>query len=131
MKTQPIRSRPTWFTAEALLVAAAGILIQIASGAEYPAIPPGLVILIGAAGLVISARWRWTPVAGVLVGVFLLIGLFASGRAPDLLDPSVPGDALGLWMQVIALLVAIVAGIAATRGNYRRASATRGSGVGA
>jgi hypothetical protein len=32
------------FTVAGLVVAAAGIVIQIASGAEYPTIPPGLII---------------------------------------------------------------------------------------
>jgi hypothetical protein len=35
-----------------LVVAAAGIVIQIASGADYPTVPPGLIILLAAAVLV-------------------------------------------------------------------------------
>lgn len=112
-------------TAAALVVAGAGILIQIASGTEYPVIPPGLLILIGAAALVSFGRWRWTTALGVLVGLFLLFGLFASGRAASLLDRSVPGDTFGLWLQVIALLVAIGAGIAATVRNYHSGAASR------
>jgi len=47
------------FTVACLVVAAAGIVIQIASGAEYPTIPPGLIILLAAAGLVaLATRWR-------------------------------------------------------------------------
>jgi hypothetical protein len=47
------------FTVAGLVVAAAGIVIQIASGAEYPTIPPGLIILLAAAGLVaLATRWR-------------------------------------------------------------------------
>ena len=46
-------------TVAGLVVAAAGIVIQIASGAEYPTIPPGLIILLAAAGLVaLATRWR-------------------------------------------------------------------------
>jgi hypothetical protein len=51
-------------------LAAAGIVIQIASGAEYPTIPPGLIILLAAAGLVaLATRWRWTTIVGVIVSL--------------------------------------------------------------
>lgn len=129
MKTRQFRSRATLWTAEALLLAGGGIVVQIVSGAEYPVVPPGLVLLLGAAGLIAAGRWRWMPVIGVVVALFLLLGLFASGRAPDLLDPTVPGDALGLWIQVLALIAAIGAGIAATRGNYRRIRSAADSGA--
>ena len=130
MKTRHSPSRATRWTAAALLVAGAGIFIQIASGAEYPVVPPGLVILLVAAGVTAVGRWRWTPVVGVVAGVFLLFGLFASGRASDLLDPAAPGDAIGLWVQVLALVGAIGAGFVAARGNYRRRRSTRASGAG-
>lgn len=120
MKAQRFRSRAIRWTIGALLAAGAGIVIQIAGGADYPPVPPGLVLLTGAAGLVAFGRWRWTPIVGVLVGLFLFAGLFAAGRAPALVDPSAPVDALGLWIQVLAVVVAIAAGITAALRNYRR-----------
>jgi hypothetical protein len=43
-----------------LVAAAAGIAIQIASGADYPTVPPGLILVLAAAGLVagLAATWR-------------------------------------------------------------------------
>jgi hypothetical protein len=50
-------------------------MIQIASGAEYPTIPPGLIILLAAAGVVaLATRWRWTTIDEVIVSLFLLVG---------------------------------------------------------
>jgi hypothetical protein len=52
-------SRPrTWSAAgklnvAGLVAAAAGIAIQIASGADYPTVPPGLILVLAAAG--------WSP----------------------------------------------------------------------
>jgi hypothetical protein len=59
-------SRPrTWSAAgklnvAGLVAAAAGIAIQIASGADYPTVPPGLILVLAAAGLVagLAATWR-------------------------------------------------------------------------
>ena len=75
-------------TVAALLVAAAGFAIQIASGVDVPTVPPGLVIMLAAAALVAFGPWR--------LGVFV-----------------------GAWVQFLAVIVAVVAGIAATAQNYR------------
>jgi hypothetical protein len=48
-------------TVAALLVAAAGFLIQIVSGVEAPTVPLGLVILLAAAAVVALLPWRWIP----------------------------------------------------------------------
>ena len=72
-------------TVAALLVAVAGIVIQIVSGVDYPTVPPGIVILLVTASVVAFGPWRWAPVAGVVVGLFLLVGFFASGAAARLL----------------------------------------------
>ncbi len=106
-------------TVAALLAAALGFAIQIVSGIEVPTIPPGLVILLLAAGLVALLPWRWIPVVGAVVGLFLLVGFFASGAVGNLLDPSRSGVFVGAWVQFLAVIVAVVAGIAATIQNYR------------
>lgn len=108
-------------TVAGLLAAAAGIVIQIASGADYPTIPPGLVILLAAAGLVaLATRWRWTTILGVIVSLFLLVGgaLAPQARA-QLGDPAQVGVFIGTVIQLLALVVALVAGVAATRQLYR------------
>jgi uncharacterized membrane protein len=110
-----------------LVVAAAGIVIQIASGADYPTIPPGLIILLAAAGLVaLATRWRWTTIVAVIVSLFLLIGgVLAPQAREQLSDPTQVGIFIGTLIQVLALvvalvaLVALVASVAATRQLYR------------
>ena len=109
-------------TVAALLVAAAGFVIQIVSGVDVPTVPPGLVILLVAAGLIVFLPWRWMPVVGAAVGLFLLVGFFASGAVGSLLEPSQLGVFVGAWVQFLAVIVAVVAGIAATIQNYRTRS---------
>jgi len=106
-------------TLAALLFAAAGFVIQIVSGVDVPTVPPGLVIMLVAAGLVAFLPWRWIPVVGAAVGLFLLVGFFASGAVGSLLDPSRLGVFIGAWVQFLAVIVALVAGIVATVQNYR------------
>jgi hypothetical protein len=120
------RKRPTMSAAGKLNVtgmvaAAAGIIIQIASGSElYPTIPPGPIILLAGAALVALGPWRWTPVAGVLVPLFLLVGAgiaaVASGEFVDqLADPGQVGIFAGDVLQLLGVVTALVAGIVALR----------------
>lgn len=106
-------------TVVALLVAAVGIVIQIVSGVDFPPIPPGPIILLVAAGLVAFGPWRWAPVVGVAVGLFLLVGFFASGQVGPLFDPGWFGRFVGVWVLFLSVIVAIVAGVLATAQNYR------------
>jgi hypothetical protein len=103
-------------------VAAAGVVIQMASGVAYPAIPPVLFILLVPAGLIAFAPWRWTPVLATLGGLFLIVGLVSSGAAVRLLDLSQRGGvggSVGLWVQMLAVVAATVAGVGATLLRYR------------
>ena len=106
-------------TVAALLVAALGFAVQIVSGLEVPTVPPGLVILLAAAVLVAAVPWRWIPLVGAAVGLFLLVGFFASGSVGSLLDPGRLGVLGGAWVQFLALIVTVVAGIVAAMQNYR------------
>jgi len=106
-------------TIAALLVAAAGFVIQIVSGVDVPTVPPGLIIMLVAAGLVAFLPWRWIPVVGAAVGLFLLVGFFASSAVGSLLDPSRLGVFIGAWVQFLAVIAAVVAGIVAAVQNYR------------
>ena len=106
-------------TVAALLVAAAGFVIQIVSGVDVPTVPPGLVIMLVAAALVAFGPWRWTPVVGVIVGLFLLVGFFACGSVGSLLAPDQSGVFVGAWVQFLAVIVTVVAGIVAAVQNYR------------
>jgi hypothetical protein len=119
MKQRSLLIRASQLTVAALLVAAAGFVMQIVAGVDVPTVPPGLVILLVAAALVTFAPWRWMPVVGVVVGLFLLVGFFASGAVGSLLEPSELGVFLGAWVQFLAVIVAVVAGIVAVSQNYR------------
>jgi hypothetical protein len=98
-----------------LLTAGAGIVIQILSGADYPVVPAGLVILLVAAAIVASRfRW-WAPAVGVVVGLFLLIaGTITSDARDRLSNPGDVGEFLGMMVQIVGVVIAILAGIAAT-----------------
>ena len=107
-------SRPARTAAAALAVAAIGIVIQIIGGVNYPAVPPGLIILLAAAALVAFLPWRWAPVFGVLAGAFMVIGAIAAANARyDLTHPGHPGAFIGTWIQLIAVVIAVVAGVMA------------------
>ena len=119
MKQRGLLTRANQLTVAALLVAAAGFVIQIVSGVDVPTVPPGLIILLVAAALVAFGLWRWTPVVGIVVGLFFLVGFFASGSVGSLLEPSQLGVFVGAWVQFLAVIVAVVAGTAATIQNLR------------
>jgi hypothetical protein len=102
----------------ALVVAAVGVVIQIAAGHPYPTVPPVFFILLIPAALIAFGRWRWAPVPAVLAGSFLTFGLFASGESGRLFDLKNLGDSLGLWIQTLAVLAATASAIVATMQNY-------------
>ncbi len=108
-------SKPARAEAAALTVAAAGIVVQIIGGVNYPAVPPGLIILLAAAALVAFLPWRRVgALIGVLAGGFLLVGAFAAATGRyDLTHPGHPGAFVGTWLQLVAVAVAVAAGVAA------------------
>jgi hypothetical protein len=121
---EPTRTRPRLSAAGKLnvtgmVVAAAGIIIQIASGSDlYPTIPPGPIVLLAGAALVALGPWRWTPVVGVVVPLFLLVGAaiaaVVSGEFVDqLTDPGEVGIFAGDVLQLLGVITALVAGIVA------------------
>jgi hypothetical protein len=56
----------------------------------------------------------------VIVSAFLLVGGTLAPQARDQLgDPSQVGVFIGTVIQLLALVVALVAGVAATRQSYR------------
>ncbi len=114
--TSPARN----LTIIALVAAAAGIVIQIVAGIDFPTIPPGLIILLIAAAIVAFAPWRWAPLVGAAAALSQVIGLFAAGQAERLNDSSPLGGTVGLWIQLVGVSVALIAGIVATARNERR-----------
>ena len=104
-----------------LLIFGAMILIQIIGGVDiYPTIPPGLVISVAVAAVVVlGARWWWTALVAAAWPAFLAVGAVASnirGTSLDLDDSFV----LITWLvQMSALAVALVAGITYAVGRLR------------
>jgi hypothetical protein len=109
----------------AMLAAAGGMVLQIASGSElFPTIPPGPIILVAGAALVAVAPWRWTAIVGVVVPLFLVVGgVLASLNSGDFLDqltnPGEVGIFAGSVVQVLGVLTALGAGIVAAVERYR------------
>ncbi len=107
-------------TVISLVAAALGVVIMMMAGVDFrTTIPPGLFILLIPAGLVAFGRWRWTTILAALAGLFIFVSYFLSGSADRLLDPSQLGVLVGLWLQFLASLLAVVAGFVATIRNYR------------
>jgi hypothetical protein len=118
-----------------MVTAAAGIIIQIASGSDlYPTIPPGPIILLAGAALVALGPWRWTPIVGVVVPLFLFVGAVIaavnSGEFVDqLTDPGRVGIGIGIFagdvIQLLGVITALVAGIVALRQSSRTRTGDR------
>jgi hypothetical protein len=110
-------------TVAALIVATAGVIVQIVAGVDFPTVPPVLFILLIPAVLVyVGHRWWWSAIPAVLAGLFLTVGLFLSGESVRLFDMNLPGGAggsTGLWVQTLAVAVAAVTGAITTAQRYR------------
>jgi hypothetical protein len=100
----------------ALLVAATGFVVQMVAGVtNTPTIPPGLVAILAAAGLVAFLPGRGVPAAGSAAGLFNLVVFVVVGAADRLVEPSLASAFAGAWVMVVALTVATIAGTIAAR----------------
>jgi hypothetical protein len=126
----------TKLTAGGLIAVAIALWTQWLSGdPAYPKFPPGPVLFIGVAAIVIfGARWWWTPLIGALIALLTTSGWFA--RLPgEMLRLGHPGSVgkfaagifIGTVLQIGALLLTDIAGLAATVQNFRRAGSTADS----
>lgn len=119
-------SNAAMVTIVALVAVAVGIVIQIAAGVDdFPRIPPGAVISLVVAGVIVAgARRWWTPIIGSIWAVFLLVGLFVSSGSWDrvtdrLSKPGDFGEFGGTLVMVLGMIVALVTGFIATAQNNR------------
>jgi hypothetical protein len=108
----------TKVNALAMVTAIGAIVWQIAAGVDYPTVPPGLIILGVAVLVVLLGQASWARVVGIVVPLFLLIGGTIASIAND--DNAIrdPGDAspfVATVVQLVAVFVALVAGVVAFR----------------
>ncbi|MPZ89301.1 MAG: hypothetical protein GEU81_14785 [Nitriliruptorales bacterium] len=104
------------------MVGALGIAILWVSGVEFPFYPPpGIIILLAGALFVGLASWWWTPGVGAFMGLFVTVGFLISPNGiPNFLGQHGTGAQIGTWIQMIGVLTALIAGVIATRANYRK-----------
>jgi hypothetical protein len=100
-------------TLSALLLLAASIAGQIAAGAEYPAVPPGLVIPLVAAGLLLWRTNGWTTGLALGVGLFIGVGAVLTPNTGDHLSSGNTALIASTVAELVALTALVLAGGAA------------------
>lgn len=98
----------------ALLLLAASIVGQIAAGADYPAVPPGLVIPLVAAGLLLWRTNRWTTGLALAVGLFIGVGAVLTPNPGDHLSSGDSALIASTLAELVALAALVIAGAVAT-----------------
>jgi hypothetical protein len=118
---------PRAMTMAGLVVGAIGIAILWTAGVEFPFYPPpGIVILVAGTVFVGSVRRPWAPGVGAFMGLFVTVGFLISPTGlSNLAGDAGTSVAIGQGIQVIGVLTALVAGVVATRANYRGAGSSR------
>ena len=120
----------TKLTAGGLVAMAIALWTQWLSGdPAFPKFPPGPVIFIGVAAIIIyGARWWWTPMLGSLIALLVTAGWFARLpqamlrlNHPNEVGKFAAGIFIGSVLQISSLLLTDIAGLAATVQNFRRA----------
>lgn len=126
MNGQSRLSGPRAATVVGLVAGAVGIAVLWASGVEFPIYPPpGIPILLAGAILVGLATWPWAPGVGAFLGLFVTVGFVVSGGPPNLVGRDGTIVAIGTWIQMTGVLTALIAGVIATRTNYRKQAQAR------
>jgi len=100
-------------TLSALLLLAASIAGQIAAGADYPAVPPGLVIPLATAALLIWHTNGWTTGLALGVGLFIGAGAVLTPNTGDHLSSGDTALVVSTVAELVALTALVIAGAAA------------------
>ena len=103
------RSRLRVAAAIGLLASAAGIGLMKLGGAEMPLVPPGAVLLVVAAVLLMRFRGRWAAAFAVLVGLAEVAGILASGSLSGIADDGALETA-GTLLRCAGVIIAVLAG---------------------
>lgn len=123
----------TKLTAAGLIAVAIALWTQWLSGdPAYPTFPPGPVIFIAVAGVILlGARWWWTPLVGALLALLTTSGWFVRLHAgilrlthPGSVGKFAAGIFLGAILQITALVMTDIVGLVATVQNFRRRETT-------
>ncbi|WP_449353205.1 hypothetical protein [Streptomyces shaanxiensis] len=113
-------------TLSALLLLAVSIVGQIAAGADYPTVPPGLVIPLVAAALLIWRANRWTTGLALGVGLFIGVGAILTPNTSDHLSSGDTALIAATVAEVIALTALVIAGSTACLARKGAAGTTAG-----
>ncbi len=115
-------SRAKMLNVVGLLGAFIGLLILIFVAGVVPQGVLGVaLLLLVVAGLVAFLPFRWTPIIGVALPLFMLVGAIASlaSLVSILTNLANIVGFLGMGLQMLGLITAVLAGIVATVQNYR------------
>jgi hypothetical protein len=105
-----------WLNVIGLVLAAGGMLLQIAAGSElYPSLT-GPIVLVAAAVFVALGPGRWTPYIGLVVPLVLGVGaiiaaVMTGAFIEQLADIGNPAIVLGSAMHGIGLVAAVAGGV--------------------
>lgn len=115
-----------------LLVACVGFLVLLAAGVpELQPFPPGVPVLLVAAGAVLAfPRRRWVPLIGVALCAVIAFGAFViyEGTLVRLADPGQIVPWVGTVLQMGGVIVAVVAGSVAALSARRTSPSPSGLG---
>lgn len=114
-------------TAVALALAAVGIELQILGGADYPTVPPGLLILLAAAAVMFLTRKVWAIGIAAFATLFISIGgVVAPNLREQLTDSTSSLVFVGSLVQIVGLVAALALFSPALRAAVKRRSAPQG-----
>jgi hypothetical protein len=105
-----------------LVLAAAGMLLQVAAGSTlYPSVT-GPIVLIVTAAVVAFVPGRWPPYLGLAVPLVLGVGaIVAAAMTGDFVDQLTSVDRVGVFlgsvMHVIGLVAAVAGGVGMVSGR--------------
>ena len=107
-------------TIAGLVVGAIGIALLWAGGTAFPFYPPPGILILGAGAVFVAiAKWRWVPLVGVALGLFIVVGALLSPLGMENLAGEHGATvAVGQIVQLVGVVTAIVSGIVATA-RYR------------
>jgi hypothetical protein len=108
-----------------LIVGTSGPSIQMIFKVDYLRIPLVFFILLITVVLLYFAPWWWMPISAILAGIFLTAGLFLSGTFNRLISFDNPGRSVGLWIQTLGFLGALITSSIAPYKNYHNQGKSR------